>query len=311
MAGTRNEICTKLWKLYQVGRKGMDAQGGSYDHNTSMTLKEVFAHEIFYGAKLEFNEATANAASNTVSLSGLQSMVLASRGKLMDKYNLKYETTEDAVRNMGPSIIDSIKVNWTARTVCVTKTDGTNDFDQIAKLPFDVSVGDIAWVLEQFVAAGEKNGKVWSEMTKEDRAATPSTSLRAASSMPKYLQKRRLKVDSIIFNHDGREAWAEVTYIEIEPFAKNDAEEQELMAELGISAAEAEQDQTEGAAPEAATTNGELAQRESEQSDHHAPLDLSGVSLEDLNALVMDEVEPPEEECIGDEVATTLEEELP
>ena len=311
MAGTRNEICSKLWKLYQVGRKGMDAQGGSYDSTTSQTLKSVFAHEIFYGAKLEFNEATANAASNTVSLSGVQSLVLASRGKLMDKYNLKYETAEDAVRNMGPSMIDSIKVDWEKRMVCVTKTDGTNDYDQLAKLPFDVSVDDVAWVLEQFVATGEKNGKVWSEMSKEERAATPSTSLRAASSMPKYLQKRRLKVDGIKFNHDGREAWAEVTYVEIEPFAKNDAEEQELLAELGLSAAEAaEQEGESQAATEEASTAGELAERE-EAHDEPAPLNLSGVSIDELNELVMDETRTGDDEGIVDAVASALEEEMP
>lgn len=301
MASTRNEICSRLWELYKVGRNGPDENGSAYASTTSETLKEKFAHELYHGARLEMAEATENAASRVVSLNPVQCTVLATKGKLVDRFLLKYNAS-DTVMSMAASVIDRIGIDWAAGMIRVVRTDGIDEFPMEAKFPSDLRKGDIAWVLEPFVATGEKGGKIWSEMSKEERVAAAAT-VRNPSSMPKYLQKRRIEVEAIEFNHDTRDAWVEIAYKEIEPFAKDDAEEQELLAELGLTALEAatsENSANEGA--EAQASQGELAERpEGEEikrdpDDHEAPHDASGITEEDLEALVegLDDESNPE-----------------
>lgn len=239
---TKNEICLALWRHY----KALKAQMGKVGVGTAIAmLIEAFKFEIYLGAKVEQKDAFNNAAVNTFSLSSMQSMVLKKMGSVLVKQRLQFkETAEQALKGMAGYVV--VKTEWAGikneagagaeAKVRITKIDGIGEFALEAENPWaHLVVGEPIWVTEPFIATGDNQGKAWHELTPDEQAlANKSNEVRAASTFPKYLQKRRMVLDKIEINSDDRDAWLEMTFKNAADFDRQTFEDAALKEELGI-----------------------------------------------------------------------------
>lgn len=206
-------------------------------------FKVTFADELFAEARAALKASEANAAGGTLVLSSVQALTLKSRGKLMERINLNFrESADQLLKSMAG--FEAIGAELTvvqpppaspetenALRIALTRTDGIEESIVYAEVAV-IAEGDTLFVLEPFTSE-DKTGKVWSEMTAEERATfSAAGSIRQASSMPKYLMKRRARVEKVDLRHDNRTAWLEVHYVEIEAFDRSKEEEQALIAEF-------------------------------------------------------------------------------
>jgi hypothetical protein len=253
---TKNEICLGLWKHYvalkiriQIGIKAWmeteDQKQVILDEVKNFI--EAFRHEIYLGARVEQKDAFNSAAANTFSLSAMQSMVLKKMGSIIVKQRLQFkETADQALKSMAGYVI--VKTEWAGpetdphAKVKIQKTDGEGLFNLEAENPWAfLKIDEPIWVTEPFISTGDNEGKAWYEMTSEEHAeANKKNEFRAASTFPKYLQKRRMHLAEIAINCDDRDAWLEMTFKNSPDFDRQTFEEDALKVELGIEG------QTEG-----------------------------------------------------------------
>lgn len=231
---TKNEICLAIWNHYKW-LKDLFVKMTVYDASVD-TFVDRFRHEIYLGAKVEQKEAFNTAAESIFSLSALQSLVLHAKRKLVVKARLRFAEALDQMQKPASSSI-VLSATWTEEgEIAVKKTDGEVDFQLFASNPNpEFEVGKIFWVAEPFIPTGENQGKAWFEMTTEERTEANKTgALRAASTFPKYLQRRRVTITGIEIRNDDRETWIEYLLEETAEFDRQTFEEDALKAELGI-----------------------------------------------------------------------------
>lgn len=291
MSKSKNEICEKLYSLFQENK-----QAGKI---AVKDILEAFRDELYHGARLALNAETDNAAITTVSVSCVQSQVLALRGKFTQTNRLQFAPENEAAKKTLAGMIAS-EILWIEFSpdenhglVCMKVTDGIEEAVLVAKNPLaGLKVDDIAWVQEPFTLTGERAGKTWAEMTSEERIEAGKTGLRNPSQMPKYMMARRAQVEAININNDGRNAWIEVTYKEIERFEKSEADMKAIREELGISEESAKNEETEnGQEAETGSNIGVMSVDQEEEG-----VDLTGVDIERLHSDVQNLLE---EEAAG------------
>ena len=250
---TKNEICLGLWRHYKEAKAAIEKNKEVFiEHAKAIAFElslfiEHFRHEIYLGAKVEQKDAFNNAAVNTFSLSAMQSMVLKKMGSIVVKQRLQFkETADQALKSMAGYVI--VKTEWLSEfvnghdKVRIQKTDGEGLFTLTADNPWAfLKIDEPIWVTEPFISTGDNEGKAWYEMTGDEHAeANKKNEVRAASTFPKYLQKRRMNLASIAINCDDRDAWLEMTFENSPDFDRQTFEEDALKTELGIEG------QTEG-----------------------------------------------------------------
>lgn len=239
---TKNEICLELWRFYKAERAdGLDVE----------PLKKTFRHELFLGYRTEGKNAIEGAAEQRITIQTMESLVLAKNKAITMKYRLNFRderNPQQMLRTMVGSMILETGISEDQKTIWAKKTDGENEFTIVADNPVaDYKVDMVIWIAEPFVMSpDEKAGKLWSEMTKEEREeATNKAAVKSGSAMPKYMQKRRAKIKSITVNGDDVNAWLQLQIEEVEPFERQAFEDEEVLKELGISRDEAETEDEE------------------------------------------------------------------
>ena len=303
MSKTKNEICERLWSLYQESKESIPLK----------SILEAFRDELYHGARLALNAETDSAAITTISVSCVQSQVLQSRGKITQTNRLQFTpASEEDKKTIAAMIATEIlsmgfSPDENNNLVCMKVTDGINEAMMIAKNPIaGTKVDDIAWVQEPFVLTGERAGKTWADMSAEERIEASRAGLRNPSQMPKYLMARRARIDEIRLNDDGRNTWIEVTYQEIERFEKNEADLKAIREQLGISeeSAKSEEAESQGAQGAEEKTVGSMDVDE----EHVEGVDLTGVDLEKLHSDVQGSID---EEALNPPTPADVIEELP
>lgn len=251
---TKNEICLKLWQFY----KGTKAEGLDVD-----PLKTSFALELLLGYRTECKIAIEGAADDRFTLNSIESMILASKKFLITKQRLNFRderTPDQLLRSMVGSMILETGISEDNKSIWAKKTDGETEFVITAENPIAQFRKDmVVWIAEPFILPDEGDGKPWSEMTKTEREdATRAALVRGASSMPKYMQKRRAKIESVTVNGDDVNAWLQIKLVEAPAFDREAFEEEQVLLELGISAAEADEEETIIAEAKADFTDSEV-----------------------------------------------------
>lgn len=242
---TKNEICLALWRYYRSGKEALKSLAVDGEEILEGFV-DCFRNEIYLGAKVEQKDAFNNAAVNTFSLSAMQSMVLKKVGHVLVKQRLQFkENAEQALKGMAGYVV--MKTEWAGikneagvgaeAKVRITKTDGMAEFSLEAENPWaHLMVGEPIWVTEPFISTGDNQGKAWHELTFDEQslANKAGNEIRAASTFPKYLQKRRMVLDKVEINSDDRDAWLEMTFKNAPDFDRQTFEEDALKEELGI-----------------------------------------------------------------------------
>jgi hypothetical protein len=233
----KNEICLELWKVQKHYKEA--------GFVPVKWLVETFKEEMRVGLRLETKYAAAVAATSTLLISAMQSLVLKAKGVLLDKQNLQFKESDDQLlKSMAGSIVLEATKTEDGR-IRILKTDGESEFELFAENPRDdQKVGDLIWVLEPFVVGQDGVGKAWCEMSADERSKA-GESIRSASQMPKSMQKRRVSIKEIRINHDDRTAWLEFCYQEAEPFGKEKFEEDHREEIMKRMEAELEMDDAE------------------------------------------------------------------
>ena len=251
---TKNEICLSLWQFYKGNKEdGLDVE----------PLKGAFAMELLLGYRTECKIAIEGAADDRFTLNSIESMILASKKFLITKQRLTFRderTPDQMLRSMVGSMILETGISEDNKTVWAKKTDGEVEFTITAENPIAQFRKDmVVWIAEPFTLTEDGEGKPWSEMTKTQREEASAASLiRGASSMPKYMQKRRAKIESITVNGDDVNAWLQIKLVEAPAFDREAFEEEQILLELGVSASDADEEEAIIAEAKADFADGEV-----------------------------------------------------
>ena len=268
MSMTKNSIANDCWKTYQACRESGEG---------TRNLIEILGNAIYLGARLEKKALRESAAENVFPLSIMQALFLKKHGSIKVTQRLVFnETSEESVRSMSGAMVTGWRFAETVeedsgevgRKVILVKNDGDSEFLISAKDPSPHVVDNaIFWIAEPHVAKDNTpNGAVASNLSPAERERyTSLNQLLPASRFPRYLQRRRLRVDKVTIGTDWRNAWLEYHMSEIEPYDEGQAGEElaKLRTELGLGAEDAsEQEDIE----EAVTQEPEGAQDATDQS---------------------------------------------
>ena len=211
-------------------------------------FRTAFADELFTEARARLRDRENDAAQGTLLLSGVQALALNTRGKLLDRLNLRFrESAEQALESMagfeviGAALLLNGKECATfpkreelkegdKLQIALVRTNGIDESVVFADAP-DIALNETLFVLEPFVSNEDRTGKTWTEMTADERAEAAGR-IRNASNMPKFLMKRRAFVEELHVRHDNRTAWIEGRYVKVEPFERSKEEELALLEEF-------------------------------------------------------------------------------
>lgn len=295
---TKNEICLGIWQHYKELKAHAVSARDNITAGTIFVLnifREAFKHEIYLGAKVEQKEAFNDAAMNVFTLNMLQSQILHKKGRVVVKQRLRFNEGLEQIQRPAGSVM-VLDARWMQdHSISVMKSDGETDFIVTADNPFpDIQDATILWIAEPWVPTGESQGKAWYEMTPEERAkANTAGVLRAASTFPKYLQRRRAEVENIEVCNDDREVWLEYILVVAPGFDRQTFEEDALKVELGI----------EGATEDDDTTPEETMAAPAPAAAHEQGVDTSAMGEELLEELERSKDENPEHDQLAPEEA--------